>query len=1079
MPHFSIDAQAETVPLSPQTLYNTLAAATGQNHQLLQTSTQQLQNWEKAPGYYSLLQDVFIDQSLPEDIRYLSIIQLKNGIDRYWRKTAQNALPKEEKLQIRTRALDAGTREPSRPLNLHNGLLLAKIARYEFPHDWPELITSLISHLRAATTPTTKSRYLKNTLYTLLQVIKELSTARLQRTRTSLQQVTPELLQVVGGIYVQSVETWTRFLNGGGDDEGSALESVEHSLLSLKVLRRLIIAGFEHPNRDSDVDRFWTIAYQHFGQFFQIVSGSQIDTNVNNMVLKHLSHFSKLHIDMARTHPAAFVLLPGCFEITQTYLTLIQQLGEQYRSTGVSATAKIGTDGDADEGKTMLEKLGLKGLLLVRAFVKMAYNPVQTFKYQHPQDKEERKAAVDLVKKDILSEVFVNQMMELIITKFFVFRESDLRDWEEEPEEWEKREEEIADAWEFSVRSCSEKLFLDLIMNFKEMLVPRLLQVFYQYATPDNQDVFLKDSLYSAIGLAGPFLDQTLDFNSFLKTTLAAEFQMTRPNYNVLRRRIAILLGHWVPIKPAELDRRLIYQIFQTILNPEDRLNDQVVRVTAGRQLQKVLEPFEFEYSDFEPFAATLLARVVGLVSEVELTETKMALLETTRVAIVKMETHISPFADDIMSMLPPLWQESEEEHLFKQQILTLVTAIISSLKNKSLRFQPMILPLIQQALQPDSETLVYLMEEALDLWSAIIQQTPTDSASPELLSMTSTIFPLLGLGTESLRQTLDIADSYILLSPATVISPAFLDPFLSSLASLIQGTNSTTTSSRQLQAIIPHLLENLVHCLAIIPDHQRSAALRQILSSSVSSSLLPHIVSSLHDCFAYHAAGSPPNRKAPYLAGDVAETDYLRMLSRMILAEPTLAVEAITAAGPASDGPKSTDSTMRWLLTEWFAHFDSIADINSKKLQVLALTNLISVETPGLSGPPRFVLENLQGFITVWTDIIVELGEAADGDEAADPSKRGDYLVFYNDKSGTPAYEPPPDEVPEEKRRRDISSIDPIHTINIRLFVAEKFKAAVQGAGGEEAFTQQWLKGDEFNVDGVVLSAFLGLGLF
>ena len=73
--------------------------------------------------------------------------------------------------------------------------------------------------------------------------------------------------------------------------------------------------------------------------------------------------------------------------------------------------------------------------------------------------------------------------MELLVTQYFVFRRSDLREWEEEPEEWEKREEEITDAWEFSIRSCSEKLFLDLVINFKDLLVPKLLHVFYNYAS--------------------------------------------------------------------------------------------------------------------------------------------------------------------------------------------------------------------------------------------------------------------------------------------------------------------------------------------------------------------------------------------------------------------------------------------------------------------------------------------------------------------------------------------------------------------------------------------------------------------
>ena len=1080
MPHFSIDAQGETVPLSRQTLYETLGAATGTNYQLLQTSTQQLQNWEKSPHFYSLLQDIFIDYSLPEGIRYLAIIQLKNGVDRYWRKTAQNTLSKEEKLHIRDRALHAGTQEPSQQLNLHNGLLLAKIARYEFPHDWPDLMTNLIVHLRSSTAPTVNSRYLRNTLYTLLQIVKELSTARLQRSRTSLQHVTPELLQVIGNIYVQSVDKWTSFLKGPGDDEGSALESVEHSLLCMKVLRRLIIAGFEHPNRNNDVEQFWSITYQHFGQFFEIVTSGQVDQNVNNMILKHLSHFSKLHVDMAKTHAAAFVLLPGCVTILQTYLSLVQQLGEQYRLTGVTSKAKIGTDGDADDGKSMLEKLGLKGLLLMRALVKMAYNPAHSFKYQHPEDKEEKKAAIETVKRDIFTDAFVNQMMELIVTKFFVFRESDLRDWEQEPEEWEKREEEIADAWEFSIRSCSEKLFLDLIMHFKDVLVPRLLQVFYQFANPENQDVFLKDSLYSAVGLAGPFLDQTLDFNAFLKSTLAVEASMSNQNYNVLRRRIAIILGQWVPIKPSDLDRQLIYQIFQTLLDPAESLNDQVVRVTAGRQLRQVLEPFEFQYSDFQPYAETLLGRLVSLISEVELTETKMALLETTRVAVLKMEIHISPYADALMGMLPPLWQQSEEEHLFKQQILTLITAIISSTRNESLRFQPLILPLINEALQPESESLLYLMEEGLELWGTIIQQTPTDSADPLLLSMTATVFPLLTLGTESLRQTLDIADSYILLSPETVTNPQFLNPFLSSLASLLENSSGSTSSSRQLHMIVPHLLENLIRSVLhgagnTLSTQQRMDALQHVLSAAVTSTLLPHIMVALHECFVYHAAGSPPNQKRPTIVGDVVQTGFFRALSRMILAEPKLAVEAINvAAPPNTENQKDIDFTMKWLLIEWFAHFDTVADVNSKKLQVLALTNLLI-----LPGPPRFILENLQGLMTVWTDLIVELGEESNNGDTQDPAQRGDYLVFWNDEDGNPAFEPPPDEVPEEKRKRELAAVDHIHTINIRLFVAEKFQQAVSAAGGEAQFTQQWLKGDEFNVDTAVLNAFLGLGLF
>ena len=152
----------------------------------------------------------------------------------------------------------------------------------------------------------------------------------------------------------------------------------------------------------------------------------------------------------------------------------------------------------------------------------------------------------------------------------------------------------------------------------------------------------MKDSLYSAIGHAAPCLEKHLDFNAFLLSTLVPEVQISQPGYNIIRRRIAILLGQWMPVKPSELDRPAVYQIFQYLLNKNDPLNDQVVRVTAGRQLKNVLDPFEFTAEDFLPYSTPILQSLMSLMQEVELVETKMALLETVRMAVVKMEDHVS-----------------------------------------------------------------------------------------------------------------------------------------------------------------------------------------------------------------------------------------------------------------------------------------------------------------------------------------------------------------------------------------------------------------------------------------------------
>jgi transcription termination factor NusB len=132
----AIELPQEASPLNQQTLFNILVWASSSNPQRVQTGSQQLQNWERQPGFYSGLQSVFIDTSLPTEVRYLSAIQLKNGIDKYWRKTAMNAISKEEKALIRSRSLESGVNEPDHRLALQNAIVIAKIMRFEFPHDW-------------------------------------------------------------------------------------------------------------------------------------------------------------------------------------------------------------------------------------------------------------------------------------------------------------------------------------------------------------------------------------------------------------------------------------------------------------------------------------------------------------------------------------------------------------------------------------------------------------------------------------------------------------------------------------------------------------------------------------------------------------------------------------------------------------------------------------------------------------------------------------------------------------------------------------------------------------------------------
>ena len=269
--------------------------------------------------------------------------------------------------------------------------MVAKVARFEYPNDWPDLLTILLDTIRRAHDPLATARG----LLILLHVTKEFSTGRLQRTRQNLQSITPEIVRLLGSLYAAKVDSWRKHI--AGDPTGSLEDDLRQSLLATKTIRRLLISGYEHPNRDQDVSEFWSLSIEHLSSLLQLQSTLNLPPEHSwllAVIEKHALQLGKLHHEMAREHPAAFTLLPDSVDLVRAYWSLIKTFGEAFgtKSAVASAlTSSIGSDGDIEDEKPATEKLVLRGLLVIRACVKMVHNPTQTFKYRQAEDKEERK----------------------------------------------------------------------------------------------------------------------------------------------------------------------------------------------------------------------------------------------------------------------------------------------------------------------------------------------------------------------------------------------------------------------------------------------------------------------------------------------------------------------------------------------------------------------------------------------------------------------------------------------------------------------------------------------------------------
>ncbi|KAH6609180.1 armadillo-type fold [Trichoderma cornu-damae] len=1031
---FAIEVPGDAAPLSLQELCRTLHAATSSSdHVQRQAAGQQLASWEPQPGYYSSLQTVFLDKSLPLEIRFLAIIQIKNGIDRSWRLYAhlKNGISAQEKNLIRSRLFQGTVEEEEKHLALHNALVIAKVVRIDYPEDWPEALPGIVSLLRS--TRDANQHHLYGTLLVLLRVIKEMGSARLRRSQTALQSVTPEIVYILSEIYSDKSSSWTNFLSTGQGNSEEANLAMMNSLSALKTLRRLISVGYARPHADGSVSQFWTLSQNQFGQFLGFVNhGSAVPAPYQELVGKHLLQFAKFHIDQAEHFAVSFAFLPNSLSLVSAYWDLISKFAHVFVSSGgirqgsADAGAKAKTEGP------LMEKLALKGLLLLRACVRIAFQPVQTFKYRTPETKSEQEEARNIVKTELFKDDLVIQIVNTIITHLFVFRRSDLEAWEEDPEDWEQQEQHEGSAYEWEVRPCAEKLFLDLLTNFRQLLVPPLLS-YFQTAQAPQTDIATKEAVYTAMGLSAAHVMNVFDFDAVLASAIVHDAQQQGGLYKVLRRRIAILISLWAPVKLGETSRPIVYQIFQHFLSTNDETNDIVVRITAARQLRWVADEVDFNVDAFLPYTSDVLGALTELVQNVESDETKLAILESVRILVTRMEEQVGQFGDQLMVALPPVWESSgAEEYMIKQAVVAIFAALVMSMGPDSQRYQTYMLPLLAEAARPGSDLHLNLIDESLELWNSILMQSNPPLA-PEIVDLAEMLLPLLEYQSETVSQAMSAIESYILIAPSAMLEDRLRRPALMALSGTLDS------KSREHVRLGTTCIEYLIRSAAELGGPEGVSV---VIRDMVETGFMNKVLANLHDAWDAHQT-TGPNRKQSKL-NTVTQGDYFAILARLILAEPHLFVQMLSAFG-------NVDEVWSWLSAEWFTYQSRMDNIERQKLYLLGLTRLLELASP----MQELALGKLQDYLDMWTNVIIDLQDGVvDGTDC----------LIWEAEIGVFEYDSPKMILERQSLHKD-----PIHSVNALQFVKARLHDLVTRIGGEAVFQENWA----VNVDKEVMNAF------
>ena len=376
-----------------------------------------------------------------------------------------------------------------------------------------------------------------------------------------------------------------------------------------------------------------------------------------------------------------------------------------------------------------------------------------------------------------------------------------------------------------------------------------------------------------------------------------------------------------------------------------------------------------------------------------------------------------------------------------KQSILGILAALVTSLGPNSQKYHSLITPLIQSSIDRDSEARPFLLEDALDLWAAILEQTPAP-APPNIVTLVQQLVTNFEVGSDACRKALEITEAYIYLIPSEILSSAslLLDPFTVLLATLKQEASGMVT----------HLVELLIRSADHLGGEE---AVEQLLSPLLSSLFFKTLLSGLREAFDAHQT-TGPNRTIASIDG-IIETDYYGVLARVAVVSPALLVAAFESTPEGS--------SMDWLVCEWLDHMDGVTHPTQKKLNCMAVTALLEAKGD-------LMLSRLQSLMSLWTEVIAELVTEDVGDNG-EPIKR-DCLVYSSPDAFKPEGIP---DSPAAQRQRVLTFADPTHRIDIRDYVRQKLGGSIERCGGLEMFRTQWLD----NVDKDVVQAFGELGVF
>ncbi|KAK8861272.1 hypothetical protein IAR55_002091 [Kwoniella newhampshirensis] len=350
-----------------------------------------------------------------------------------------------------------------------------------------------------------------------------------------------------------------------------------------------------------------------------------------------------------------------------------------------------------------------------------------------------------------------------------------------------------------------------------------------------------------------------------------------------------------------------------------------------------------------------------------------------------------------------------EGEWLFKASLVVLTTKLVSAAKESSGDLMELVIPLIEESLQPPAKD--FFEEDGLILWQTALHNAASPyqpTATTGLIRLLPGLLNMLGENMDLLPKLLGLLDSYILLDAA-------------SITQALVASKSNSNSIKRLLLSISLLI--------------RTAPLAQLAPLLLHAGIFQHITVALEDD----------------KASGLVLAAYLEILARIAMVDPNMFLQMVgeSARMQSKDGAKLLEEVLDAL----WRNFDYLGGETRMRKAVamgagalLTTSWIVSME----SSVSESTATRTDPLVNIFLDVLGEVQttfEDPSGTEAGLRPWQDEHSTLWTDIQDTP----------EGKRRVALEDADPAYAVPLKTYVVQILtQAQAVGLG------PYWDKADE-----------------